>query len=315
MQLENLTRRQAMRVIDGVSFPVIIRNGSYYLTNLMVFADGLIDCWETLDLPLFEEKLIDNWVQTRVPDGEVLSVSPLGMLEVSAGAWLMSEDDLFGHVRALIHALNPERHNLYDMHGSSTHKIDGLSYAKETRGSSPSWIPDDEDDVFLGRHKGHTIWAYERVPYGVDIVEISIFQNDCLTISGNHATRFLTFEAFKTEAADGRFDFPEDGETIAIKGLGRFVCSEAMSQGYSSDLIIGDLEESLRSLKGLPSLVALCRAAYDAYCRAPSTQTLADLKVAYDNVPSHLRRYCGENMDEKDAPIRVALYGNEGING
>lgn len=50
------------RVIDGFITPAFIHNAGYYLTRLSVYADGLINAWELLDLPLFEGKIDSGWV-------------------------------------------------------------------------------------------------------------------------------------------------------------------------------------------------------------------------------------------------------------
>ncbi|MEV6855354.1 hypothetical protein AB0M89_16300 [Streptomyces microflavus] len=55
-------RRITYRTADGVRIPgtwrhAFIRNGSYFLTDLFIYADGLIDCWGLVTLEEFEEKL------------------------------------------------------------------------------------------------------------------------------------------------------------------------------------------------------------------------------------------------------------------
>ena len=50
-------------MFDGVVTPAFIHNGSYFFVNLSVYAGGLVDCWEMVDLPLFEEK----WTVDRSP--------------------------------------------------------------------------------------------------------------------------------------------------------------------------------------------------------------------------------------------------------
>ena len=39
------------RIIEGVTVPAFIHNGGiHFFVNLQVFADGLVDCWELVDL-------------------------------------------------------------------------------------------------------------------------------------------------------------------------------------------------------------------------------------------------------------------------
>lgn len=42
-----------------------LRNGAtYYLSDLKVYADGLIDCWGLVDVDGFREKVGQGWVAT-----------------------------------------------------------------------------------------------------------------------------------------------------------------------------------------------------------------------------------------------------------
>ena len=71
-----MTSNHIVRVmkVHGVFTPAFIHNGKFFFINLEVYADGLVDCWELLDLALFHDKLRDGWVETAIPDGEEISV-------------------------------------------------------------------------------------------------------------------------------------------------------------------------------------------------------------------------------------------------
>ncbi|MFB7366590.1 DUF7638 domain-containing protein, partial [Streptomyces hydrogenans] len=67
-------RRVTYRTVDGVRIPgtwrhVFIRNGRYFLTDLLIYADGLVDCWGLVTVEEFEEKVRSGWVATTLPDG------------------------------------------------------------------------------------------------------------------------------------------------------------------------------------------------------------------------------------------------------
>ena len=56
--------------IEGTWRHVFIKNGStFYLSDLKIYADGLIDCWGLVDLEGFREKVAQGWVATEPPDG------------------------------------------------------------------------------------------------------------------------------------------------------------------------------------------------------------------------------------------------------
>ncbi|MBK3558481.1 DUF1768 domain-containing protein, partial [Streptomyces sp. MBT56] len=55
-------RRITHRIAGGVRIPgtwrhAFIRNNGYFLTDLFIYADGLIDCWGLVTIEEFEEKL------------------------------------------------------------------------------------------------------------------------------------------------------------------------------------------------------------------------------------------------------------------
>src|SRR5690242_10628936 len=99
------------RTIDGVVLPAVIHNGGYYFTDLPVFADGLVDCWELLDLQLFRQKLEQGWVVPAIPDGESISVHSLGSWRVEAGHWELDEEGLYQRVLSVVRSLNPKMEN------------------------------------------------------------------------------------------------------------------------------------------------------------------------------------------------------------
>src|SRR2546425_394844 len=97
---------------SGQEFPGIIHNGSYFLTELQVFADGLINCWEMVDLPMFKEKLRRGWVVTSIPDGSELSIHGIGSVAVTSVAWVHTPKSLVKFVQDIVKTLNPSRREL-----------------------------------------------------------------------------------------------------------------------------------------------------------------------------------------------------------
>ena len=61
--------------------------------------------------------------------------------------------------------------------------------------------------------------------------------------------------------------------------------------------------DACRKLAGEAGAVEICRDRMEAYLAAPDLTTREALRQAYEAVPSHNRRYCGD-MDTKDIPIR-----------
>jgi hypothetical protein len=56
--------------IEGTWRPAFIKNGdTYFLTDLKIYADGLIDCWGLVDIDGFREKVRSGWVATSLSEG------------------------------------------------------------------------------------------------------------------------------------------------------------------------------------------------------------------------------------------------------
>ncbi|MEU2154693.1 NADAR family protein [Streptomyces sp. NPDC019396] len=100
------------RVADGVRIPgtwrhaFICNGGRYFLTDLAIYADGLIDCWGLVTLEGFEEKLRSGWVATTLPDGAEASAHDLAMWKFSEPQVWIEPEWLLAEVRDTIESLN-----------------------------------------------------------------------------------------------------------------------------------------------------------------------------------------------------------------
>lgn len=87
--------------IEGTWRPVFIHNGGYYLTDLKIYADGVVDCWEHVTLEEFADKVRSGWVVTDVPDGARASADDLA-------SWIVTEPITGVDPEALIGEVNDE---------------------------------------------------------------------------------------------------------------------------------------------------------------------------------------------------------------
>ncbi|MFJ8011020.1 NADAR family protein [Streptomyces sp. NPDC096339] len=105
-------KRVTYRTVDGVRIPgtwrhAFIRNGStHFLTDLVIYADGLIDCWGLVTVEEFEEKLRTGWVATTFPDGAQASAHGLARWKFSEPRTTLTPDVLAAEVRDTIDKLN-----------------------------------------------------------------------------------------------------------------------------------------------------------------------------------------------------------------
>ncbi|MFB6518412.1 NADAR domain-containing protein [Streptomyces sp. NPDC056401] len=99
------------RIVDGVRIPgtwrpVFIRNGRYFLADLFIYADGLIDCWGLVTLEEFEEKVRSGWVATTLPEGAQAAVHGLARWTFGEPRNLLTPDLLIAEVRDTVDRLN-----------------------------------------------------------------------------------------------------------------------------------------------------------------------------------------------------------------
>ncbi|WP_030851670.1 NADAR family protein [Streptomyces sp. NRRL F-4474] len=100
------------RTADGVRVPgtwrhaFICNGGSYFLTDLFIYADGLVDCWELVTLGEFEQKLRSGWVATSLPDGGRASAHHLASWTFGEPRTWLTPELLLAEVRDTVDELN-----------------------------------------------------------------------------------------------------------------------------------------------------------------------------------------------------------------
>ncbi|KJY19181.1 MULTISPECIES: NADAR family protein [Streptomyces] len=100
------------RTADGVRIPgtwrhaFICNGGSYFLTDLFIYADGLVDCWELVTLDEFEQKLRCGWVATSLPDGGRASAHDLASWTFGEPFTWLTPELLLAEVRDTVDELN-----------------------------------------------------------------------------------------------------------------------------------------------------------------------------------------------------------------
>jgi hypothetical protein len=93
--------------IEGVTRPAFIRNGTdYFLTDLKIYADGSIWCWEWVDLAGLKAKLASGWVATSFEAGARASAHHLASWRFAEPRSWIKPEWLLGEVADLIDKLN-----------------------------------------------------------------------------------------------------------------------------------------------------------------------------------------------------------------
>jgi hypothetical protein len=99
-------RVQDGKRIDGVFFFAFIHNGSYYLSPISIYQDGLIDCWGLVDFEGFKQKVRSGWVVTQPPEGARVSVPFLADFRAADAYYWVQAEELIKEVADEIEELN-----------------------------------------------------------------------------------------------------------------------------------------------------------------------------------------------------------------
>ena len=118
----------------------------------------------------------------------------------------------------------------------------------------------------------------------------------------------VDFEEFKKKINEGwiKTIIPE-GSRVSVFPLGKFYIKEPYF-GVKEEELIKEVQDIINELNNKPSTSELCYKAYKKYDKNSTEKNKMDLKVAYENIPEHNRRYVLSDMDLKDSPIREIIY-------
>ncbi len=106
--------QRTYRIVDGARIegtwrPAFIRNGDrYYLTELLIYADGKVDCWGLVDFGEFCAKVRDGWVATTFTPGAWASAHAVASWRMAEPVSAVTAEELIGEVRDEIEGLRGE---------------------------------------------------------------------------------------------------------------------------------------------------------------------------------------------------------------
>jgi hypothetical protein len=304
-----ITRTRELR---GVACPAIIHNCNYFFVSLRVYEDGIVDCWEMVDLPLFEEKVRSGWVETRVPDGEEISIHGLGAWTVEAGSWDHSPGGFSEHVTELVRELNPTMENLYDCGGTTTRTVGRVDVPKMRTGRPRPTRPDDPTNAFPRSVDGSSLSVFLRCGGDIFLADLRVFADNTVELGRLPAVEVISLPQLEQLATSGRLmTAPPPGSRIHIHRFGTFTLG-AMSYATELQDLLLEVQDEVTKLCGDPDSVQRCRLAFEDYCKDPTEAGIERLREAYEAVPAHNRIYVGD-MDTKDVPIRMVIYGDQEI--
>ncbi len=93
-------------IVLGESIRIFIDNGCYHVTDLKIFQDGKIDCWNGLiDFEQFTQEVKRGWIRTTAPKGKIISFTFLGE-SLATDMDCVEENELIKEVQDVIDRLN-----------------------------------------------------------------------------------------------------------------------------------------------------------------------------------------------------------------
>lgn len=305
----DLTTITRTEVLEGYSIPGIIHNMQYHFTDLQVYSDGLISCWEMVDLAMFRNKLNKGWVVTSIPDGYPIFIFNLGNWNIEKGEWEHTKETLYDYVYSLVKRLNPTLENLYNYNGINS-KISGkANVAKHSMPNPKPYYFDDPNSFFPKKINGEKFhFFYRNDDKKIYLIELSLYKSGRIELCNLPVKKVFKFEELDELTEKGiLFTELNVGETVTILNLGTFKIKSG--SGIDIKFKINELTDKFNELNGSENSIAKCARIFDEYKENPSKKLRGELKFAYENIPEHRRIFVG-TMDTKDYEIRQVIYGD-----
>lgn len=299
---------QRTKLLEGrYVYSVICNGGSYFLIDLPIYEDGIVDCWETVDLPRLKEKLKKGWLTPQIPNGEKVSIFHLGSWNISSPKWEHTKDNYYDFIISVIKEMNPKLENLFT--SEKTSKVIGNSNYSVFGYSSAQLIRKDSERPNFKIQKGDRIHFFIKQSDNVyELANLNIYPDSILLLDGIENPKTIDLNGLKKLSASKELttELPI-GAKLKIKNLGEF---EVTKCNYHADLKnkIAEVSDIINKLNDKPTTSEICYKIYQAYKENPSEELKMKLKEAYENIPTHLRVYVLGDMDAKDWPIRAIIY-------
>lgn len=305
----DLTKITRTEVLEGFSIPGIIHNMQYHFIDLQVYSDGLISCWEMVDLPMFKDKLNKGWVVTSIPDGEAISIFNLGHWTIEQGEWLHTKETLYEYVYSLVKKLNPTLENLHNYNGNNSKIVGKANVAKHYIPDPKPYHFDDPNSFFPQKINGEKFhFFYRDNDTKTYLAELSIYKSGYVEITNLPTKRPFKFEEINELIQQGTLTTElKIGEIVTILNFGSFKI--VSGSGVDIKFKLNELTDKFNELNGRENSIAKCARIFDEYKQNPTIKIQRELKEAYEAVPEHQRIFVG-TMDTKDYEVRQIIYGD-----
>ena len=104
--LKTTFREHKGEKIYGEVFYGIVKNLHYFLTEITVYSDGMIQCWELMDLNTFKKRLKSGWVRVNLPNDAELRITNFGVVNLKEFLPAKTNEDFIKEIEDSITELN-----------------------------------------------------------------------------------------------------------------------------------------------------------------------------------------------------------------
>ncbi len=295
-------RRQ---MIEGVTIPAIIRNGSYFWHSMAVYEDGTVSCWNKVDLSGVPQKIASGWLQFSVPVGQTLSIYALCCVKILSADWRFDGKSYYDYLVETVRSMNPEMANIY-----MTTQREHDKWEKYRVAFSASPTPCKLSGNFgYDLLKGDDANIFHYKDGKLILTELYAYKDGTFSVDGLDEG-YLSFEELGRLFKDKTLrTSPKSGEVVSFGVLGAAEV-EAVSKPVSAKQKLSEIENKSLRVQNKPDAHDRCIAAYHAYLVEPSEFYKEKLREAYETVPEHERCFLGD-MDTRDGDYRRILYTND----
>ncbi|OJJ18625.1 hypothetical protein BKI52_23740 [marine bacterium AO1-C] len=110
----HIYRKEGGGYVKGVIFKVLLHDTEYYLVDLKVFADGIIDCvGQEIDLEQLKHYLGTGKLTRNLPVGKRIFVPYVGYIYSSSNIFPDDNEHLIGLIESAVELLNENEEEVY----------------------------------------------------------------------------------------------------------------------------------------------------------------------------------------------------------